>query len=251
MTGIKQCSEFTLFTIFLMAQSGICASVFQEGLQFCQNNGFNYVTYVSFGDFEVDNIIEMSNYGIQSRYYNNLDVSVENMDFLVLNFVGTDGEKKKVLDLISSHRVQRSLLITQDIQLFKDFAAKHLKNSLFFLLEHLEENISWKQILIINDNPQVVINDVEFDIHGFAVVKQDLNGLKLVTTSMAWAPFLFISDCDSNGWNCTISGFLADLMFFWEKQLNFSLSLYQDKNGDWGTYPKSGKSDKLDCKLEF
>ena len=130
-------------------------------------------------------------------------------------------------------------MIFDNFELFKCLASKHLKDGLFYLLT---ENYSqWKQVLIFqNQNPNVIINDVNFDENGVAILNENLQKLELVPTTESWEPYVTISDCNSFGRNCSYKGMLVDYMNIWSKHLNFTWDLHKDITGDWGLKPKSG-----------
>ena len=167
-----------------------------------------------------------------------MNVTVDPRDFLIISHPNSE-EMTKALDLISKHKLLRSLMIFDNFQLFKSLASKHLKDGLFYLLT---ENYSqWKQVLIFqNPNPKVIINDVKFDENGVAILNENLQKLELVPTTESWEPYVTISDCNSFGRNCSYKGMLVDYMNIWSKHLNFTWDLHKDITGDWGLKPKSG-----------
>ncbi len=69
----------------------------------------------------------------------------------------------------------------------------------------------------------------------------DLQGLEVTSSTLSWAPFLTIDDCDETGRNCKKNfGYLGDYMEFIAGAMNFTLVSYQDVDRDWGVVPKSG-----------
>ena len=88
--------------------------------------------------------------------------------------------------------------------------------------------------------PIVIINDIDFDKNGKAVVKEDFQGIDIKAVTLPWSPYIIISHCIFPGLHCQYSGYLIDLMKMWGKNLNFTMTIDQDLTGDWGTTPKSG-----------
>ena len=86
----------------------------------------------------------------------------------------------------------------------------------------------------------VIINDIDFDKNGKAVVKEDFQGIDIKAVTLPWSPYIIVSHCISAGLQCQYSGYLIDLMKIWGKNLNFTMTVDQDLKGDWGTTPKSG-----------
>ena len=149
-----------------------------------------------------------------------------------------DGSLEEVPSLINTHGIKRSLVLVHDIQAFELLFARYLLNSLFYIYQIKESK--WKQVLILNGNSQIVFNDIDFNKNGLIVVKENLQGIQITTTSLTWSPYAFISDCNSKGLQCKYQGPLVDLMNFWSKKLNFTWSLHENK--DWGLMPKSGRN---------
>ena len=221
---------------FLCILIGHCCGEMKEIISFCHDNGYKHLTFVKISKLEIYEGMSLSfKYGIQSRFSSNYQPKLSPKDFLILNLRNFE-DFDKALNLISSHEIQRSLAIVDDFEIFKIAAKNHMKNSLFYIYH--DQN--WKQALIINGNPQVVINDISFRDNGLAIIQHDLQGLKLITTSMTWNPQVIISACDSQGLDCNYEGFLVDLMNLWSKKLNYTWKIHQ--NEDWGLIPKSGKS---------
>ena len=95
------------------------------------------------------------------------------------------------------------------------------------------------------------MNDINFDKNGLALIEENFQGINLEATTLDWHPYVYISDCNYAGKNCKYQGFLIDLMNIWGKNLNFTLTIYQDKKGDWGTTPKSGTFRICTYKLQY
>ena len=153
----------------------------KDVVSFCKSNGYINPTFVNFTRDITTKLFKVSSkLGINGRFVNHLDLKLKTLDFLIFDFQNIL-EFEKVFSIVSAHKIQRSLFIVQDIEEFESFARKHMKNSLFFLFDGLN---SWKQVLILNGNPNVVINDVSFDKHGSFEVNEDLHGEHLLTTGV-------------------------------------------------------------------
>ena len=92
----------------------------------------------------------------------------------------------------------------------------------------------------ISEVEKVIVNDVNFDENGVAILNENLQKLELVPTTESWEPYVTISDCNSVGRNCSYKGMLVDYMNIWSKHLNFTWDLHKDITGEWGLKPKSG-----------
>ncbi len=92
----------------------------------------------------------------------------------------------------------------------------------------------------MNGDPTVIENTLKFDSRGVIIENYDFNGYQLVFTSLTWAPYLTVSDCDNEGRNCNFYGFFGDMMDIYSTDFNFTWDIYADINNDWGLSPKSG-----------
>ena len=88
--------------------------------------------------------------------------------------------------------------------------------------------------------PLVIINDIDIDTNGLAMIKDDFQGIDLKAVTLPWSPYILVSHCNSDGLQCRYRGYLIDLMERWGENLNFTMTIDQDPTGDWGTTPKSG-----------
>ena len=179
---MNQTSEIRiqLLLVCLLISSIKCYSE-EDLVSFFKNNGYKYPTFVNFTRDITTKLFKVnSKLGINGRFVNHLDLQLNTLDFLIFDFQNIL-EFEKVFDVVSAHKIQRSLFIVQDIEEFKSFATKHMKNSLFFLFDGIN---SWKQVLILNGNPNVVINDVSFDKNGLFEINEGLQGEHLLTTGV-------------------------------------------------------------------
>ena len=66
----------------------------------------------------------------------------------------------------------------------------------------------------------------------------DLQGLHIYSITGYFWPYFNRENCDSNGKNCSYTGFVVDFMNEASKAMNFTWST--DIIEDWGMFPKSG-----------
>ena len=66
----------------------------------------------------------------------------------------------------------------------------------------------------------------------------------LASTSMPWAPYLTLDDCDEDGRACQQNhGASRDHFDMVARMFNFTTASYRDPNKDWGLYQKGGGHD--------
>ena len=223
--------------LFININLAQCFSVETEIIYFCKNNGYKYATFINFSSDKAPKIMSDSFLvGIRSRFVKDVNVKTiktNHWDFLIIDFRNLQ-QKETIFNLISTHLVQRTLGIVENVQTFESVVPENTRNSLFFLFD---EKYKWKQVLVINE--QIVMNDIQLTKFGVAIVEENLQGLNIETISKTWSPVVFISDCNNEGLECNYEGLLVDLMTFWGKKLNFTWNLKQGE--DWGMTPISGQ----------
>ena len=226
-----------LLYLFINMDLAQCFSVETDIHYFCKNNGYKYATFINFPSDKTPKIMSDSFlFGIRSRFVKDVNIKTiktNHLDFLIIDFRNLQ-QKETIFNLISTHPVQRTLVIVENVETFESVVTENIKNSLFFLFD---DNYKWKEVLVING--QIVINDIQLTKFGVASVEENLQGLNIETTSKTWSPAAFISDCNTEGLDCNYEGLLVDLMNFWGKNLNFTWNLKH--SGDWGMAPISGK----------
>ena len=78
------------------------------------------------------------------------------------------------MNLITAHKVQRSLLICSNFERVHTFLKfNQAKNSLFYLYDGISP---WKQVLTLNSNSKIVFNDIDFNSNGLALIQDNLQG---------------------------------------------------------------------------
>ena len=156
------------------------------------------------------------------------------VDVLVLMF---NSDIDKISDFISAMeetKVRRSLLLI--VGSWKEKEEDDFKNNLdmtqnmWFYMAHVASDIhvKWKEVITLRTG--YTINQLKF-VNGSLKVKEeyDLNGLKVRATSLTWAPFLTIDDCNDEGLECAqYYGYLKDYMDAMATELNFTYDTYKD-----------------------
>ena len=165
---ILKCVE-VVFYFFFILQTGCCwYSVETEIFSFCYSNGYKYVTFVNFPKLKTRELFYNSfKFGIRSRILNNFDFQLNHLDFLIIDIANQEHIVEAALEIISSHKIQRSLIIYHNHGLFKSMSEKHRKNSLFYLYDGKSK---WSQVLLLKDNPKIIINEISFKRNGLAIV---------------------------------------------------------------------------------
>ena len=87
-----------------------------------------------------------------------------------------------------------------------------------------------------------VMQYLTFADNTFRIVEQyNMQGLKIRSTTLTWAPFLTINDCNGIGLECkTNYGYLKDYMDALALKFNFTYTSHRNVDNDWGVVPKKG-----------
>ena len=102
------------------------------------------------------------------------------------------------------------------------------------------ENLSWHQVITLNNYTKSVINPISFNEMGIITENFNLQGLNIISLTLSWAPFFTLTDCKNGHKNCKGKGYLADVMDALGKHMNFTWETDEDPAGNWGTTPISG-----------
>lgn len=227
-----------LVLIITVSLINACLTLDEEIIiNFLHQNGFKLVTFYGCSLLQISWLKLASRNGIQVRFVQKFEPMIDDhLDFLVIELL--DNDLDSALTLIKNHKVGKSLLLSKN-NVIEKLKLKLEKSNRYQGLFYVNEAEKWKQVLIINN--QMAVNNVYFDGQGRAKVKENLQGMKLETTTLTWDPFIVVENCNLNdGRNCQVlEGALVDLANEWSSALNFTWSVVQDD--DVGTLPKSGK----------
>ena len=119
---------------------------------------------------------------------------------------------------------------------------KFKANSLFYLMlmNEVKEQYSWYQIMTLNNVDGFVMNELKFS-NGNMIEPINLQGIQILANGLSWSSNFVISNCDTDGMDCEISGYSNDLMSTFAKNANFTWKVQMNTENDWGLYPKSGR----------
>ena len=235
--------------IFIWLDVGIALSCHKEVTSFCSNNGMNFLSF-----WGHEKLPEVKRYQLKSSFVNNIRsrivedlshfsfLSSSNIDTLVF----VSNKFQLVLEAIHEHKIQRSILVIgkNEMNEFQNIAKKFSKNCYFYLLQydHADSSV-WYTVIILNHKFQIIMNKIEFEPDGKIIEDYDFQGMELVGTTLPWDPIITYTKCDNKGRNCDSYGVLVNLIEMWSKDYNFTWDIFTGYDNDWGTIPKSGKSD--------
>ncbi len=196
------------------------------------------------------------------------DAKLNDLDFfkdfliIIMNDVNME-DFRPTLKVVLNRKVQSTLLVlTEDeTEQLKIILSELQSNSYFYILKINESrscimrfaeipwpwlsfqpngDYVWTQMSSFNYEPIVVENSVSFDLTGQIIKDYDFDGTHFVYTSLTWAPYLTVENCNELGRNCTYYGFLGDMMNIYAREFNFTWDIQKDLDNSWGLFPKSG-----------
>ena len=116
----------------------------------------------------------------------------------------------------------------------------------YWLYENANERnkISYNRVITILNVEQIVVNSLSFNNYGHIIEDYDLQGMHVLSTTVSWPPYIFLSEGCKNPKNyndeCKAYGHLVDALNVMGRMSNFTWECHGDPNDDYGTTPLSG-----------
>ena len=169
--------------------------------------------------------------------------------FSVFIFENGRDDLEEFLKIISRRKVKRSLLILAgplDVDERKELQGKRtkLRRSAYFYISapspEDDGKMSWYQLISLKSGS--IVDDLNL-VPGSLLINEtcNLHGLEVTSTSLTWAPFYTIENCNQFGLECaTTNGYLHDYLDNLAPRYNFTFISHKDTDNDWGMKPKDG-----------
>ena len=260
---------FCQFNLAILAKEIKLSS--HQIIEFCENNDWKYLTFLS----KDQNLLTVSQLTFVSDLIQNaqkirslrsrwieMEINAKELkyqdishdfkkDALIIISSIDENELKHFLQKISTTRIKTALLVLTDmlkeneIDKLRDQVARLSENMYFYLHYYTKDSESsklvWKRIISIRHNPQVIMNEIEFSSLGRIRPSYDMQGIHIKCSTLSWAPYLSLYDCNKNdGKSCKSEGYLADLVDMMGSKQNFTWHCDAEPNNDWGVTQKSG-----------
>ena len=245
--------------LLLLSYITVCNSLLQGAqlytdlAKFCSNNGLVYLSITvpdelpMFPADEMQAFVAFQKHGLRARKLSFTEVQ-PNLKFDLDTFVIFCDTKilsqldllLKVVKNISNHKIRRSIMVFRDLL---DTSAEGKLNDvmnnnitgniwLTLLYQRFENTTKYCNIISISNNTKTLRQEINFGKTNQIIENYDLEGMKLYSNTLSWAPYFMISNCDKLGQNCEMKGFLNDYMNAMSKILNFT----------WTSHIDTGKS---------
>ena len=147
----------------------------------------------------------------------------------------------KYLTHICHRKIKMSLLLitrpcgSQLIYEIKSHLSE-MREATYFYVAMVNNNgtITWKRIISLKSGN--ILDALIFANDSLRIIETfDMQGLEIRSTSLTWAPYLTLEDCDNDGLNCKKNyGYLHDYMEKLADMFNFTFSSQQNVDNHWG-----------------
>lgn len=262
---------FTSMLMMLCVVSSIQCSIIERGnfyddlAGFCSNNGFIFLSLTTTNDYpplhyNAQHAFEaFQNHNLRVRRLSYTKLLPElrfNLDTFILltdTRIFSDNDTFQMyLKHIGNHKIQKTILvftdplnISEETELNNVLNNQITGNAWFTLMYQRSDNITrYHNVLSISNNTKTLIQDIKFDQKNQIIDSHNLEGLKLYSNVITWAPYFTLENCDDNGQNCDTKGILNDYMNAMGRILNFSWTSHTPPDGNWGVQPLSGPFNK-------
>ena len=149
---------------------------------------------------------------------------------------------------INQRPIKMSLLILskpwsiEELNLMKEHLMKLQSATIFYItmptVNHTD--MTWHQMISLRSGS--ALKQLKFFENSSKIVETyDMNGLEITSSSLTWAPYLTIDDCNEHGLECAKNyGYLIDLMDALAIQFNFTFISQKNLNDSWWNFGTHG-----------
>ena len=235
-----------------------CGYIYNDLANFCSQNGFVYLSISTTDESvllykkAVEAYLKFENHNKRVRKVNSFQELQFNLDtWVILTQTKILSETNKFqiyLEQIGEHRIKKSVLVFTDLldasqenELQDTLKSLVNDNAWFYLLYQRLDNITeYKNILSLSNSTKTLVQDLKLNKNNQIIQNYNLEGIKLYSKTLTWAPYFVINDCDEKGKNCEFEGLLKDYMDAMGRILNFTWTSHAPPDGNWGVRPISG-----------
>ena len=177
---------------------------------------------------------------------NNVDKMDDGSSFGVFICDSRTDDLETYLKVIADRKVRMSLLLF--INLVEDDSYAELlehvgktRSPSYFYAARMDPGsgtMMWHRVFSLNSG--TITDALTFAENTLRVIESfNLKGLEVQSTTLTWAPFYTIDNCNHDGLECATSyGYLKDYMDILSKKFNFTYSSHKNMDNDWGVVPK-------------
>ena len=213
--------------------------------QFLTSNGHNYVDIIY-------NSSAWQGLSLRDIYFTRIHIDniakTKQNSFGIFLYDPDKDDIQRFLTVIQQRQIKMTLLIVfkawdkNITDLIKKWLS-HLHALSFFYMAmtpNISSAMTWHQVISLKSGN--VMNNLDFANHSYKIIDTfDLHGLQITSTSLTWAPYLTIDNCNEFGLECVKNyGYLIDFIDKLALKFNFTYLSQKNVENDWGMQPKSG-----------
>ena len=157
------------------------------------------------------------------------------------------------LEHIEKHKIRKTVLLfvdhfdsNQESELNDALNNLVIGNAWFSVLYQNHSNVTkYWNIFSLSNNTKTLVQDIKLTETNQMVENYDLEGLKVYSNSLSWAPYFEISNCKDMhnsdfAKDCEMSGYLNDILNAMGNIVNFTWTSHVPTDGSWGTMDENG-----------
>lgn len=157
------------------------------------------------------------------------------------------------LEDIGNHKIRKTILMfvdhfdsNQELELNNSLNNLVIGNAWFIVMYQNKSNVTkYRNIISLQNNTKTLVQDIKLTKSNQIVQTHNLEGLKLYSNTLSWAPYFDISHCkemhnDDFKKFCEMSGYLNDFMNAMGNIANFTWTSHVPIDGSWGTMNENG-----------
>ena len=259
--------------IFLIISCAVFATglvrsdqLYTDLAKFCSHNGMDFVSLTT---TDQQSLLEnkaqkayktFQKYGLRVRSlsYDKLYGELNfHLDSLILFSDAHVLSKQNIfqmhLEHIGKHKIRKTILLfvdhfdsNQESELNDALNNLVIGNAWFTVLYQNHSNVTkYQNVFSLSNNTKTLVQDIKLTKTNQMVENYDLEGLKVYSNSLSWAPYFKISNCKNMhnsdfAKDCEMSGYLNDILNAMGNIVNFTWTSHVPTDGSWGTMDENG-----------
>ena len=157
------------------------------------------------------------------------------------------------LEHIGKHKIRKTIWLfvdhfgsNQESELNDALNNLVIGNAWFTVLYQNHSNVTkYQNVFSLSNNTKTLVQDIKLTKTNQMVENYDLEGLKVYSNSLSWAPYFEISNCKDMhnsdfAKDCEMSGYLNDILNAMGNIVNFTWTSHVPTDGSWGTMDENG-----------
>ena len=258
---------FLIISCAVFATGLVCSDqLYTDLAKFCSHNGMDFVSLTT---TDQQSLLEnkaqkayktFQKYGLRVRSlsYDKLYGELNfHLDSLILfsdaHVLSEQNIFQMHLEHIGKHKIRKTIWLfvdhfgsNQESELNDALNNLVIGNAWFTVLYQNHSNVTkYQNVFSLSNNTKTLVQDIKLTKTNQMVENYDLEGLKVYSNSLSWAPYFEISNCKDMhnsdfAKDCEMSGYLNDILNAMGNIVNFTWTSHVPTDGSWGTMDENG-----------